>query len=156
MPVLSIQPSFQFSYFRFLIHNSHYFSTKIHLYTKIWTCKSAKSVFFCLPFQNIWLYLQCQIIVVINTAECPDRCSIRNWAIFMSIGQPSRGNPRNGTIYEIVEVTQMRNNLRLSFPHFITRRVIRWWFGDREMAAVLVSYGVQENLPKTAKSSSLC
>jgi len=76
-------------------------------------------------FQIFSLYLQCQIIVVINTAECPDRCSIRNWAIFMSIGQPYRGDSRIGTIYEIVEVTQMRNNLRLSFPHFITRRVIR-------------------------------
>ena len=103
-------------------------------------------------FQNIFLYLQCQIIVVINTAECPDRCSIRNWAIFMSIGQPYRGDSRIGTIYEIVEVTQMRNNLRLSFPNFIARKgCIVSVLANREMAAVLASCWVQENLPKMPK-----
>ena len=53
-------------------------------------------------FQNIFLYLQCQNTDDVNhSVEHPDRCSIRNWAIFMSIGQPYRGNPRIGTLYEI-------------------------------------------------------
>ena len=67
-------------------------------------------------FQIFSLYLQCQIIVVINTAECPDRCSIRNWAIFMSIGQPYRGNPRIGTLYEICRCCLCDKCIRLSFP----------------------------------------
>ena len=40
----------------------------------------------------------------------------------MSIGQPYRGYPRIGTIYEIVEVARKRNNLRLSFPHIYAPR----------------------------------
>lgn len=68
-------------------------------------------------FQIFSLYLQCQNTDDVNhSVEHPDRCSIRNWAFFMSIGQPSRGDPRNDTIYEIVEVARKRNNLRLSFP----------------------------------------
>lgn len=72
MSVLSIQPTFQFSYFRFLIHIPHYFSTKI----RISACFSEYYSYFC----------SAKSIVVINTEERPDRCSIRNWAFFMSIG----------------------------------------------------------------------
>nr|DAN69263.1 MAG TPA: hypothetical protein [Caudoviricetes sp.] len=56
--------------------------------------------------------MQCQTIVVYNTEKYPVRCSIRNWAFFMSIGLHCR------FIYELVEA-YLRERIRLSFSHII-------------------------------------
>ena len=45
-----------------------------------------KLYIFVANYNIICTFVVPNYIVVVNTGECPDRCSIRNWAIFMSIG----------------------------------------------------------------------